>query len=136
MVEDAKHELESHDKVLDESRIQVAGEIDSSFRQLVQMLGSRKECLQRRLESLHVSQKSAIFHIADSYDSRSSLLSTIVDITEWVLKQSNPFHVILLKKQLEAGTDLFSKEYPTMPDLFPYKYDLLELLSILYTLCK
>lgn len=41
------------------------------------------------------------------YKAKVELLSSIVQITERVMKRGNALHLILLKKQLEARADLF-----------------------------
>ena len=41
------------------------------------------------------------------YEAKVELLSSIVQITERVMKRGNALHLILLKKQLEARADLF-----------------------------
>jgi len=83
---------------------QIDVEIEQSFEQLLGALSVRKEQLQQRLEA----QKTC-FHDddVDVYSAKLHLLSSIVDITERVMKRGNPLHLILLKKQLEARADLF-----------------------------
>lgn len=104
--------------------MQVLARIKVNFDELLQVLSARKSDLEARLNELHFAHNSKRARQMQTYEKRLDFLATIFDVTKRVLNRANPLYVILLKKQLEIGADLFKsldQTAPTSDEPLPYQ---------------
>lgn len=113
-METAKSKLDAKGQVLEANKEQIQQELNTSFDHLLKSLESRKSDLEDQLDVMHKSRKSALGEQVQVYEKKLNLLTSLVGVTERILKRANPLHVILLKKQLDAcGSDLLNERPPS-----------------------
>ncbi len=113
-METAKNKLEAKGQVLEANKEQIQQEMNTSFDHLLKSLESRKSELELNLDVMHKSRKSVLGEQVQGYEKKLNLLTSLVGVTERILKRANPLHVILLKKQLDAcGSDLLTERPPS-----------------------